>query len=209
MRAITNRQEIARAYQQFARAISAGGVPVHRLVGYKGANEPADLLWHADLHLWVLLEPDRIDNRYWCAFGVDDPNPASMLSITCEINPPKDGIYRRCAGLFVEDHNGNIYLAHSGKVGGGRAGIGKAAFLGHWGNTDVTSVRFPDGTDHDYIILGRLDDPSLRQRLAAFVQAVSQFKQATVTGTQTEEVAPTRYPTRASYFLRPTFSTMR
>ncbi len=132
-----------------------------------------------DLGIWVLLRPESIKNRYWCAFGVDDPYPASLLSITCEINPPKEGIDRRCAGLFVRDESGEVFLAHSGKVGGGRAGIGKGAFLEYWGNDDILSVLFPDSEECDYIVLGRIADPNLRRRLADFVHSVAEFKAAT------------------------------
>jgi hypothetical protein len=180
MRAITERGQVAQAYAAFAQAISQDGVAVERMVGYKGASELAQLLWHADLRLWVLLQPERLDTRYWCAFGTDDPYPASMLSITCEINPPKEGIDRRCAGLFVRDDGGVVYLAHSGKVGGGRAGIGKRAFLDHWGQDEVVSVLFPDGEERDYIILGRMDDRGFRAALARFVHSVARFKAAAV-----------------------------
>ena len=178
MRAITDRQAIAHAYQHFAHLMSVGGVSVERRVGYRGASEVAHLLWYADLRLWVLLQPERSDTRYWCAFGVDDPHHASGLSITCEINPPKDGIDRRCAGLFVKDDNGHVFLGHSGKVGGGRAGIGKTAFLNHWGNDDVVTVEFPDGKGCDYIILGRIDESNLRHRIADFVHSAARFKEA-------------------------------
>jgi hypothetical protein len=177
MLAITDRQAIAQAYGQFTRLISEGGASFNRMIGHKGKSTPADLLWHSDLKLWASLQPERIDNRYWCAFGVDDPDPALALSITCEINPPKEGIDRRCAGLFVED-GGELFLAHSGKIGGGRPGIGKSAFLQHWGNKNMANVVFPDRIERDYIILGRLIDPNLRHQLADFVHSIADFKEA-------------------------------
>jgi hypothetical protein len=180
MRAITDREQITQAYAHFAGVISEGGTALERMVGFKGASEMAQLLWHSELQLWVLLQPDRIDTRYWCAFGIDDPHPAGMLSITCEINPPKEGIDRRCAGLFVRNQSGVVFLAHSGKVGGGRAGIGKTAFLDHWGQDDIVSVLFPDGEENDYIILGRLDGSDFRERLARFVHCVGRFKEGAV-----------------------------
>ncbi len=183
MRAVTDRQVIGQAYQRFAELISEGGVPVRRKVGHKGTSGPADLLWHADLGIWASLQPERQYNRYWCAFGVDDPYKASTLSITCEINPPKEGINPQCAGLFVRDESGEFFLAHSGKVGGGRPGIGKSTFLEHRGNDDVVSVFFPDSKERDYIILGRIADPNLRHRLADFVHSVAKFKAATAGAT--------------------------
>jgi hypothetical protein len=158
------------------------------MVGYQGGSELADLLWHEDLQIWVLLKPDLLDNRFWCAFGVDDPQSTSMVEITCEINPPRDGVDRRCAGLFVLDHGGNVVLAHSGKIGGGRAGIGKAAFLSYTGNADIVSVTFPDGDEYEYIAIGRIDDPDFRQRLTNFVRTVSLFKSEAVG--ESEKIRP-------------------
>ena len=177
MDAITDRGQIEQAYAEFGRVVSEGGVTIQRMVGYQGASELADLLWYDDLQLWVLLQPDRTENRYWCAFGVDDPRPASMLSITCEINPPKEGVDRRCAGLFARDPAGNLVLAHSGKIGGGRAGIGKEAFLSHLGDADVVSVNFPGGEVYDYVAIGRVNSPDFREGLARFVHTVGSFKE--------------------------------
>jgi len=101
MDARTDRRHIEQAYAEFSRAVSEGGTPLRRMVGYQGGNELADLLWFEDLKLWVLLQSERIDQRYQCAFGVIDSQPASVLGITCEINPPKKGIDRGGAGLFV------------------------------------------------------------------------------------------------------------
>lgn len=106
MDAVTERRQIEQAYDEFSRVIGEGGAPLQRRVGYQGGSVLADLLWFEDLQLWVLLQPERCDNRYWCAYGIDDPRPASMLGITCEINPPKEGINRSCAGLFVRDQGG-------------------------------------------------------------------------------------------------------
>jgi transcriptional regulator with XRE-family HTH domain len=182
MIAITGRNEIARAYEVFARTVSEGGHSLERMVGYKGGSEMASLLWHSTLQLWVLLQPDRLADRYWCAFGTDDPVSASMLSIACEINPPREGINRRCAGLFVRDDSGAVFIAHSGKIGGGRPGIGKSRFMQARGQQDVVSVQFPDGLEGDYIVLGRIDDQNLLARLAEFVRAIAQFKQEAATG---------------------------
>jgi hypothetical protein len=71
-------------------------------------------------------------------------------------------------------------LAHSGKIGGGRAGIGKVAFLSNLGDADLVSVSFPGGEQWDYVIVGRVNDPNLRARLANFVHTAARFKQDAV-----------------------------
>lgn len=127
IRALINKKEIDEAYAVFSQSVTSGGEQVQSIVGYPGGSESAMLTWHSNLQFWVMLAPDRLENRYWCAYGTEDPTKQSMVSITCEINPPHFGVNRLCAGLFISDSSGSVYLALSGKVGGGRAGIGKAA----------------------------------------------------------------------------------
>lgn len=51
-----------------------------------------------------------------------------MIPITCEINFPVNGINRRIGGAFLTDSTGDIFVAHRGKIGGGKKGIGKSLF---------------------------------------------------------------------------------
>ena len=178
MQAVTDRQQIGQTYQRFAELICKEGEPFPRTVGYPGGNVQTIVLWHEDLKIWVLLYTRDRHNRYWCAFGLEDPSSASTLSITCEINPPREGVDRKCAGLFVRDESGEFFLAHSGKVGGGRPGIGKSAFLKRWkqlGN-DIVSVSFPNSEKSDYIIVGSIADPDFRRNLKKFVHSVGTIK---------------------------------
>lgn len=107
--------------------------------------------------LLVLPVPDFTLGRYWCAYGTQDPTESKTLSITCEINPPRSGVNRRCGGLFVRDSRGRIYLAHSGKVGGGGTGVGKTAFTAWYGHGNWQDVEWPDGNTTRMIIIGRVD----------------------------------------------------
>jgi hypothetical protein len=182
IRPLVDEKEINEAFAVFSSHVTEGGKQVQSVVGYQGGNEAVTLTWHADKKLWVLLEPERLINRFWCAFGTDNPATASMVSIACEINPPRIGFNRRCAGLFISDSTGAVHLAHSGKVGGGRAGIGKTAFLSSRDKNDIVPVIFPDGQKFEYIVIGRIDDGEFLADLAKFVHAVAEFKQEAVIG---------------------------
>jgi hypothetical protein len=103
-----------------------------------------------------------------------------MMNIVCEINPPKASIDRRCAGLFVRDADGVIYVTHSGKIGGGRKGIGKSAFLSNYRGARET-VGWPDGSDSEVIVIGRIDGARLAAQVADFIREVQRFK-ASVAG---------------------------
>jgi len=143
------------------------------IIGYQGGNiEVSDL--HADHRIWFLSS--KSGARYWNAFGLADRlNISTSNSITVEINSPFSGENGKVAGLFARGDDGSVYLLHRGKIGGGRAGVGKQAFL-DWSKFALTSVQLPSGGSFDAILIGKLDSQSLSSDIARFVYAVADFK---------------------------------
>lgn len=142
-------------------------------IGYQGGNiEVSDL--HADHRIWFLSS--KSGERYWNAFGLADRlNISTSNSITVEINSPFSGENGRVAGLFARGDDGSLYLLHRGKIGGGKSGVGKQAFL-DWSKFELTTVQLPDGRTIDAILIGKLDSQSLSSDVARFVYAVANFK---------------------------------
>jgi hypothetical protein len=97
-----------------------------------------------------------------------------------EINPPHEGEDRRVAGMFVKDDAGRTYIAHSGKVGGGRKGIGQRAFREFFKNHPWPEIESRGGP-RTVLILGPLDAPEFITQLSEFVHAVADFKSQAVT----------------------------
>lgn len=174
MIAITDAAQIANLYGSLAAAVTIGAEPRATTIGYQSGSERATVHWLADIGIWVMLEPDRMENRYWCAYGLEEPHPGSLLPITTEINIPRHGINRQVAGVFAEE-NGSHFLLHSGKVGGGRPGIRKEAFLRFYVGPQ-TRVEWPDRQVLDYLVLSDLSAPSLFTDVARFVRQVADFK---------------------------------
>jgi hypothetical protein len=179
---LVNRDEIAAAYSQLRDRLIQGSRPISRPAGWQGGGGDFTVHWRPGEQIWAILDADFAGNRYWCAFGTQDPTLASGLTLVCEINPPVEGVNRRCAGLFVRDADGRIYLTHSGRVGGGRKGIGKQRFRAFLSDGDVRWVRWPDGAESDVIVVGQVGEEDLPTRVARFVHAVEQFKQSAVQG---------------------------
>ena len=100
-----------------------------------------------------------------------------MLSITVEINPAKSGIDRRCAGAFLRDDSGDILLAHNGRVGGGRPGIGMKAFRDFCSSKSWKEVRYPGGKWFSMWVLGRIGDEDVEMNIGDFVDEVARFKE--------------------------------
>jgi hypothetical protein len=175
---LTKFEDIRHAFSEL-RAMLRHGCrgPLRRTVGWQGGNREFPNIWWNDRHqFWMLFDPKSSGNRYWCTFGLENPVPSRsrMLKIICEVNPPYHGINRRCAGLFVVNRHGVVYLTHSGQIGGGHKGVGKHAFLRHYHGPTVT-VDWPDRKTKA-IPIGRINDPNLPGKMAAFVRQVAAFK---------------------------------
>ena len=128
--------------------------------------------------LWASLGhvfKKNIIKRYWNGFGVFVPN-ASRQEITVEINVPIKSNTAQVAGFFArDDDTAEIFLMHSGKVGGGRKGIGKSAFLDHSGAT-LVEVSLGKDRYRKGVQIGKVNASDLASRIWRYVKQVQQFK---------------------------------
>lgn len=148
-------------------------------VGYQGESQQLSAHWSKGLDIWWIAEDSG--NRFWNAFGTGEPkwNTGYSHSITCEINPPYEGIDRHIAGVFAKDPDGGLHLLHRGKLGGGKPGIGKALFerkfTGTWEEVE-------DGTEFTNLALvASFDNPRFAEQIADFVHEVERIKVAPAT----------------------------
>ena len=147
-------------------------VPVK--LGHLGASFPMRVSWSEQLGMWFCSR--KIGNtRYWNAFGVGKPIEASAIPITCEINFPIRGIDRRMGGTLAEDRIGRIFVAHRGKIGGGRRGVGKSLFEGHY--RGVWTAMEDGGEENAVALIGMLKSPRFPRQIAQFVRKIHQIKQ--------------------------------
>lgn len=173
---LTNADEIRRAYDGLVNIMIADAEELEREVGYQGGGGRYPVHWRSRDHMWSLTSTPAEANRYWCCFGTEDPTVTSSLTISAEINPPREGINRRCAGVFAADDRDEIYLTHSGRVGGGRKGIGKANFARFNQSSERVKLNWPDGRQTDAFLVGRLGDPRVPTHVADYVRTVERFK---------------------------------
>jgi hypothetical protein len=170
---LTEEAAIAAAQVQLVQALERRAARVDSVdLMTKGGRHPATVLWIPDVGLW--LGRDKLDTRYWNAFGLEDPFGSSRTPIL-EINPPLRGLNRQMAGVFLRDESGRIHLAHRGFVGGGRKGVGGGKFL-EWYGGELSMI----GGDR-MVVLGALDDPRLAEKIADYVRTVQRFKGEVVT----------------------------
>src|SRR6266851_9556317 len=103
---ITAKNDAQDAFVRVRTALTKGAKSSVKEVGWPGGHGKYTVYWHADYGFWTLLRT-HLDNRFWLAFGTQNPFKATKsLDITCEINPPKSGRNGRCAGVFLRDSSG-------------------------------------------------------------------------------------------------------
>lgn len=164
---ITKKRDLGSAQRRLQERVRGEGEPRWINVGYQGGSFPVMASYVQRLDLWYA--PRREHNRWWNGFGLGEPVGTSPMSIVAEVNPTFDGS-RRAAGAFLRDGKGQVWLAHSGRIGGGKKGVGRTAFL------DAFSGTVQEVEGHDYVIIGRIDARNFPDRLVAFVRAVQAFK---------------------------------
>ncbi len=143
-------------------------------VGWRGGTDDLRVSWNSALNFWWWID-DEIGgrNNYWNTFGaLRDGRPLS--SIDCEINIAPSGIDRTVSGGFAIDENGNHFLVHRGRIGGGRKGIGKQLFLNNYQGRWLT-VRSGAETE-DLALIGALGSQRFPHQLADFVEQVRKMK---------------------------------
>ncbi|MES5488706.1 hypothetical protein QMZ05_38700, partial [Bradyrhizobium sp. INPA03-11B] len=124
-------------------------------VGFPGGNVDIQLYSVGPGELWAAFggASKNAIPRYWTPFGVYQPDNHAQ-SITVEINIPLDDNTAQVAGFFAEDdETGDTFLMHSGKVGGGRPGIGESAFL-VWSKLKLVEVSTEGGGSRSGIVVG-------------------------------------------------------
>lgn len=170
---VTDAVEVGAAMDAFEATMTGGATRSLRSVGYRGGGGKYDVYWRSTEQIWSHF--GMADSRYWCVFGSQDPAEHSNLSISCEVNPPLSGVNRQCAGLVMKDASGRKYIGHTGKIGGGKTGVGKSAFFEHYTGA-LEPIVWPDGREDEIVLIGRVDGAHLPRQLAQFMRVVERIK---------------------------------
>jgi hypothetical protein len=184
---LTDRDEITAAIASLRfRLLDNASVREDANIGWPGGSRRLTVYWRRE-RFWLHFSDEKSVHLLLC--GTDNPAKAASLAITCEINTPREGINRKCAGALLRDIAGNVYLAHSGRIGG--AGIAPEAFARGFAGANWQSVQWPDDSQSEMHVIAPLDGPRLAVQLAYFVHEVRRLKAALRAG-ETDELLPER-----------------
>ena len=173
---LTDAGDVKRAIASLKLNLTRSCVQMNRFIGWQGGGQNFRVYWSAGLRMWWKLYRSSGGSRYVCFFGFQDPNRSKNLTIICEVNPPCQGFDRRTAGVLVRDDAGRIFLAHTGKIGGGRPGVGKSSFISACGGDQMEPIVWPDRKETEVFVIGRVDSSRLASQIRDFVAQVKEFK---------------------------------
>ncbi len=171
---VSDEKEIRRLHSIFSKKMEnhlTERMNVH--VGYKGENKLLDVSYSSDLNIWWTFQ--RLSDRHWNSFGVGIPLRKSNNSITCEINYSFQGFNTSLAGGFASNEEGEIILIHSGRIGGGRKGIGKTLFTDNYIG-EIIPVKVKNNVS-EYAPVGSLSSVRFGSQVALFVHEISRIKE--------------------------------
>lgn len=152
-------------------------------LGHQGASFSAKVFWSGKLGVWKFSQTVK-DVRYWNAFGIGKPGTSGVLSIASEINFPWSQIDRKTGGAFAEDHGGNVFAIHRGKIGGGKKGIGKSLFEHNY--RGVWSLMEDGDCVSEVAVIGNLKSERFALQAAQFVKKIEIMKISAAESAQTE-----------------------
>jgi hypothetical protein len=169
--------EIRSAMKQVSAAFAkAATMSTSHAIGFHGGTVSPKVHWVAPLGLWAFFE--KLENRFWNAFGLERPNGEGSLSITVEINQPFAGVDRKVGGAFAKDPaTGVLYMLHRGRIGGGQKGIGADLFWRRFRGGISLRERGRDDPSR-VVVVGKVGTPEFLREVAAFVHEVGRIKRA-------------------------------
>lgn len=218
LREVASFQDRRRAWRDLERQFAEGATRERRTLGSQIDSSPALLYIRADLGVWMAPH-SQIKGYLWCPFGTLPLRPSGNLSMVVQINPIVSELTKSTGGMLAEDVAGDRWICHTGRVGGGRSGVGKSAFLA-WTDRETARISKTSGGTAEVLPIARVGDSNMLGDIADFVREVEAFKSGQAStavprgkepfrGSDEELEGSTTVAARAGYEMKRTHGVIR
>lgn len=175
---ITNQDEIKDCQQQLVNVLTLH-LPNNDIykIGFPGGNWDCNIRYNTKIwfYTYVIDSDESTSPRFWNGFGLTETlNESKSNNIITEINIPSNGLNKRVSGFFARDENNQVNLFHRGRLGGGRKGIGKNAFL-NWSANSLRKVKTEKYDDYA-ILVGKINGNDFIDKVFELLTDISNFK---------------------------------
>lgn len=128
----------------------------------------------------IWLAAHALPNRYRNAFGTGDPVGRPNLWPSIQLNLALAPGSARPHARFLRDDHEQLWVAHTGTLGGRQLGISREGFLAFLGEARAVTI---DGVPETVVLLGTFARPAaLVERIARLTHAASAFRSALAAG---------------------------
>jgi hypothetical protein len=128
----------------------------------------------------IWLAAHALPNRYRNAFGTGDPVGRANLWPSVQLNLALAPGSARPHARFLRDQDQQLWIAHTGTLGGRQVGISRDGFLAFVGQSRAVMI---DGAPETVVLLGTFEQPTaLVERIAHLTHAASAFRSALAAG---------------------------
>lgn len=170
------RPEKRRAQAALVGQLQGSAKRFRKVVSWRDGNQEFDVYWHALEQFWSVSDEKQDPTVYWDFYGTDNPEEAKVLYMSCQSTTQQEGNLRKHGGLFLADADENMYLAHTGMIGGGVKGVGKNTFVREYRGGNWHTIRWPDDVETDVVVVGRIGGPDFPAQLGRFAREVDRVK---------------------------------
>lgn len=188
--ALTQQKHIKEANNDFFKKLSKLS---HKSIKVKyttaGKSTPIVINYSKKYKFWWGHTPDLKGKRYWNPFGLgEEPHTDSNVVGPCQFNCVYEGFSNLTGGLFAIDEDNNYYLLHSGRLGGGKKGVGKERFtkfyFDHYGELEdvICNERVLK-----YFVVTNFNDKNFYQNILDYINIAQQFKDSLKVNTHNED----------------------
>lgn len=126
--------------------------------------QPKYVYYSPALKIWYNCDWDGINE-----FGIGKPEENGHAFPVAYFNVAKN------TAVFGEDE-GNLYILHSGRIGGGKPGIGKNLLLKNYSRPNAILNFKNNYQTKQYILIADLDSKNLPKKVAEFIYEVYRIK---------------------------------
>ena len=187
---IEDKKEIEQAQSTFAKNMKKEATKHGDLfAAHQHGRKEVHAYWFKDSNFWwgYHKAPKSKIPNWWNAFRfihnkTGEPYWGRANGMTVQINPPISGNTWQQSGIFVKDSDNEIYIAHTGKIGGGREGIGRELFVANYPGTQQWQEVTGSRGKKNAVIISHINSPDLISNIGFFVKAVDDIKQAKSSG---------------------------
>lgn len=170
---VTDKEEIEFSVNKLREAlVKVASKELKTNLSYKGGvRRDVNVYFSSKLDMWYFFgyQPSV---KYIHAFGLGWPR--SMVSAIVEVNFPVKGRSHRVAGAFIKDSVGMTWVAHNGKIGGAKRGVGLKAFWRFYKGDCID--LWEGGAKRRFALIGYLSSDELPVRIKRFVLMVNAIK---------------------------------